>query len=69
MPLQVLLKKMIVENSIASEFTAALDFTSKVSAETVTYATIIVSIIPILIIYPYIQKYFVKGAMVGAVKG
>lgn len=69
MPLQVLLKKMIVENDIQSEFTAALDFTSTVSAETVTYATIIVSIIPILLVYPFIQKYFVKGMMVGAVKG
>lgn len=69
MPLQVLLKKMIVENDIQSEFTAALDFTSRISAETVTYATIIVSIVPILLVYPYIQKYFVKGMMVGAVKG
>lgn len=69
MPLQVLLKKMIVENDIQSEFTAALDFSSKISAETVTYATIIVSIVPILLVYPSIQKYFVKGMMVGAVKG
>ncbi len=69
MPLQVLLKKMIVENDLQSEYAAALDFASKVSAETVTYATIIVSIIPIVIVYPFIQKYFVKGMMVGAVKG
>ncbi|MEG0014849.1 MAG: carbohydrate ABC transporter permease [Cellulosilyticaceae bacterium] len=69
MPLQVLLKKMIVENDLQSEYAAALDFSSTVSAETVTYATIIVSIIPIVLVYPYIQKYFVKGMMVGAVKG
>lgn len=68
-PLQVLLKKMIVENDLQSEYAAALDFTSTISAETITYATIIVSIIPIIIVYPYIQKYFVKGMMVGAVKG
>lgn len=68
-PLQVLLKKMIVENDIQSEFAAALDFTSTVSAETVTYATIIVSILPIVLVYPYIQKYFIKGMLVGAVKG
>lgn len=69
MPLQVLLKKMIVENSLQSEYAAALDFNSTLSAETITYATIIVSIIPIVMVYPYIQKYFVKGMMVGAVKG
>lgn len=68
-PLQVLLKKMIVENDIQSEFAAALDFSSTVSAETVTYATIIVSILPIVLVYPYIQKYFIKGMLVGAVKG
>lgn len=69
MPLQVLLKKMIVENDLQSEYAAALDFTSTISAETITYATIIVSILPIVLVYPYIQKYFVKGMMVGAVKG
>ncbi|NOU96627.1 ABC transporter permease subunit [Paenibacillus sp. LMG 31456] len=68
-PLQVLLKKMIVENHLQSEFGAALDFTSTVSVETVTYATIVVSIIPIVLVYPYIQKYFIKGMLVGAVKG
>lgn len=68
-PLQVLLKKLIVENSIGSDYVAGLDFTTKISAETLTYATIIISIIPIILVYPYIQKYFVKGVMVGAVKG
>ncbi|MFD3259021.1 carbohydrate ABC transporter permease [Paenibacillus lentus] len=68
-PLQVLLKKMVVENDLQSEFTAALDFSSTISADTVTYATIIVSIIPIVLVYPYIQKYFIKGMLVGAVKG
>lgn len=68
-PLQVLLKKMITANGVQSEFAAALDFSSTISAETVTYATIIVSIIPIVLVYPYIQKYFIKGMLVGAVKG
>ncbi|PWW02390.1 carbohydrate ABC transporter membrane protein 2 (CUT1 family) [Paenibacillus cellulosilyticus] len=68
-PLQVLLKKMIVENDIQSEYAAALNFSSTLSAETVTYATIVVSILPVVIVYPYIQKYFIKGMLVGAVKG
>ena len=37
--------------------------------ETVKYAVIIVSVVPILCIYPFIQKYFEKGVMIGAVKG
>ncbi len=35
---------------------------------TIRYATIIVATVPILLIYPFIQKYFAKGVMVGAVK-
>jgi len=35
---------------------------------TIKYATIIVSTVPILCIYPFIQKHFVKGVMIGAVK-
>ena len=38
-------------------------------AESVKYAIIVVATVPILCIYPFIQKYFVKGVMIGAVKG
>ena len=38
-------------------------------SESIKYATIIITTIPILMIYPFIQKYFVKGIMIGAVKG
>ena len=37
--------------------------------ESIKYATIMVATVPILLIYPFVQKYFVKGVMVGAVKG
>jgi putative aldouronate transport system permease protein len=37
--------------------------------ETIKYATIMVATIPILCVYPFVQKYFVKGVMVGALKG
>jgi putative aldouronate transport system permease protein len=68
MPLQVLLKKLIVEMSVNYEQMNAMDVAAT-SKETVTYATIIVSIVPILVAYPYVQKFFVKGVMVGSVKG
>lgn len=69
-PLQVLLRKLIVEMNATSEFSDAVEMAKMgYSVETVVYATIIVSIIPIVILYPFIQKYFAKGAMLGAVKG
>lgn len=69
-PLQVLLRKLIIEMNSTSEFSDALEMSKQgYSVETVVYATIVISIIPIVIVYPYLQKYFAKGAMIGAVKG
>ena len=66
--LQVLLKKAIVEMSANNSELANIDY-SVTSRETTIYATIIISTLPMLIIYPFIQKFFVKGVMIGAVKG
>ena len=38
-------------------------------ADSLKYASLIVTILPILCVYPFVQKYFVKGVMVGSVKG
>jgi ABC-type glycerol-3-phosphate transport system permease component len=38
-------------------------------AEASKYAIIVVSMVPVLIIYPFVQKYFIKGIMIGAIKG
>ena len=38
-------------------------------SQTLKYSAIIVSTVPVLCIYPFIQKYFVKGVMIGSVKG
>jgi len=37
--------------------------------ETIKYATIMVATVPILCLYPFLQRFFVKGVMIGAVKG
>ncbi|MNI22892.1 L-arabinose transport system permease protein AraQ [compost metagenome] len=67
-PLQVLLNKLVVEMKPTAEMIGTMDAVSY-SSETVIYATIIVSVIPIVVLYPFIQKYFVKGVMIGSVKG
>ena len=67
-PLQVLLKKLIVKMSVMESESANMDYT-EISRETVVYATMIVSMLPMLMIYPFVQKFFEKGVMIGAVKG
>lgn len=65
-PLQLFLREILIQNS-TEEFTAGTEFIYDM-AEVVKYSTIIVAIVPVLCIYPFLQKYFVKGVMVGAVK-
>lgn len=66
-PLQVFLRKTIAELSDDHEFSASL-ITAAFSAETVNAAIIVCSIIPVLLFYPFIQKYFNKGILLGGVK-
>ncbi len=69
-PLQVLIKKMIVDLQVDEIKAASVDQgLQQLSAETAIYSSIVVSTIPMLILYPFVQKYFVKGVMVGAIKG
>lgn len=67
-PVQVYLKQKIIDQSIVTEF-ANVIAGQKYSYTTIIYAMIICAIIPVLIVYPFIQKFFVKGVMVGGVKG
>jgi len=65
-PLQVYLRQ-VIENfqKLYDESVVALDY----SADSMAYAIIVCSIIPVLVIYPYITKYFAKGVNMGGVKG
>ena len=66
-PLQVMLKKLIVQMSGMESEKANMDYTV-MSRETVVYANMIVAVVPMLFVYPFVQKYFIKGVMIGAVK-
>ncbi|MBX2838224.1 MAG: carbohydrate ABC transporter permease [Gammaproteobacteria bacterium] len=66
-PLQVFLRHTIANLSDDQEFTATL-LDQPYSVETVTAAIIVCAIIPVLIVYPFIQKYFEKGILLGGVK-
>lgn len=67
MPLQVLLKNMVVQMSVSTSGENAGN--TNMSQETLVYSTMVIAMVPMLILYPFIQKYFVKGVMIGGVKG
>jgi ABC-type sugar transport system, permease component len=67
-PLQVILREILLQNSLSS-MTMGVDAGDQESvAATVKYATIVIATLPILFVYPFLQKYFTSGVMVGAVK-
>ncbi|MGI5895235.1 MAG: carbohydrate ABC transporter permease [Candidatus Merdivicinus sp.] len=66
-PLQLILREILVLSNV-EDMTTGLENQIAIS-ETIKYATIIVATVPILIVYPFLQKYFVKGVMIGAIKG
>ncbi|MCC3373612.1 carbohydrate ABC transporter permease [Cohnella sp. REN36] len=68
-PLQVLLRNLILAGTASSGDVTRIGGDNLIVEESLKYATIMVSTLPILIVYPFVQKYFVKGAMIGAVKG
>lgn len=68
-PLQLVLREILIQNDTSSMMIGAGAGDSGFLAETIKYAVIVVSTLPILCVYPFIQKYFAKGVMVGAVKG
>lgn len=66
-PLQVLLKKLIVEMTLSENMELGID-QSSFNKETIIYATIVVAVLPVVILYPFIQRFFVKGIMLGSIK-
>jgi putative aldouronate transport system permease protein len=68
-PLQLILREILITNSTDSMMTGVGGADKMPIGETIKYATIIVATVPILLLYPFLQKYFVKGVMIGAIKG
>ena len=68
-PLQLILKEILVQNDTSVMSTIANQSEMDIYRPLVKYCTVIVSIVPIIIVYPFVQKHFVKGMMIGAVKG
>ena len=72
-PLQLYLRNVLSAQATSSSLSGMLDATDYISnyvnSERIKYVLIVVSTLPIVVVYPFIQKYFVKGVMLGSVKG
>lgn len=70
-PLQLVLRGILVQNQASADMMTDIEsmLEQQKAAELIKYGLIIVSALPVLVIYPFLQKYFAKGVMVGAVKG
>ncbi len=68
-PLQIIVRNMVLQGASGANGAANVGGDSMIVDESLKYATIIVTTVPILLIYPFLQKYFAKGALIGSVKG
>ncbi len=68
-PLMIIVKDMVVGGSTDMIQATEVDFVHRVEPYTLQMALIIATIVPILIVYPFLQKYFMKGMLIGSVKG
>ena len=66
-PLQLFLREILIANSTQNLMETSGAEVEDIS-QTIKYATIMVSTLPIIFVYPFVQKYFVKGVMIGAIK-
>ena len=67
-PLQLILREILIQNALADMFSEVATMDDEPVGETIQYATVVVATVPILFIYPFLQKYFIKGIMIGALK-
>ena len=67
-PLQLVLREILISSNVQNMTTDVSSGDVLAIGETIKYATIIVATLPILLVYPYLQRFFVKGVTIGAIK-
>ena len=68
-PLQLILRDILIQNDASQMNRSDLENNLAIYKDLIKYCTTVIATLPILCIYPFVQKYFVKGVMIGSVKG
>ena len=72
-PLQIVLRSVLIQNEVGSDMLGSVDMKRVAELEglreLLKYSLIVVASLPVLLLYPFAQKYFVRGIMIGAIKG
>ena len=68
-PLQVYVQKIVLSSTVSDVVDLQLELAKTVPQEVMRMAAVVVVVLPVLVVYPFLQKYFASGMMVGAVKG
>ena len=68
-PLQILLRSILILNTFSNTELDKINKAKEVNTQTVKAAAIVVAVLPLMIIYPFLQKYFAKGILIGSIKG
>ena len=70
-PLQIFLREILLLGQMDSDMAGNMDYSlyAQGASELIKYAVIVVSSLPMMVIYVFIQRFFVKGVMIGAIKG
>lgn len=70
-PLQIVLRNMLIDSETSTGGAAAVEMISEqqIPIQTIKMAAVVIASVPILIVYPFLQKHFAKGVLLGSVKG
>jgi multiple sugar transport system permease protein/putative aldouronate transport system permease protein len=72
-PLQIILRNVLIQNQFNAEMISDMDIEEIAAreglADLLKFALIVVASVPVLSIYPFVQRYFIKGIMIGSIKG
>ena len=70
-PLQIILRNILIQNQLSGQMVTNVKQLERMQgmAQLLKYSVMVVSCLPLMVLYPFVQKFFVKGVMFGAVKG